>query len=486
MEPWCEPRVRTILQAVRGLSPESFLVGGAIRDALMGRTLPVDLDLIVRNDGFHVARTLANRVPHETAFVPLDAERGSGRIVVRQGGAIVDISSLRGDSLEDDLRSRDFTINALAVSLGDLLTSGIERLIDPMDGRRDLQEGKLRACSGQAFNHDPVRMIRAFRFQAELGFELCPATFEMIRSGSAGMRRVAQERIRDELIGVFGAKRCVDSLRGMDRCGLLDSLFPELTPMRGVGQNEYHHLDVWDHSIEAVRQLELLLEDGGTRFRALAPTIRAYSEEEVVKGRPRSALLKLAALFHDAGKPHCISRDPDGRVRFLGHERISREIFEQAGHNLKLAKREIHTIGEWIEGHMRPMIFTGSTVTKRALYRLRRTFGTDVIGLLLLFLADLGASSGPARTEGIRAHAFTQTCRALEALLKSEEEQLAPLLNGHDIMSAFGLPPGPFLGQVVKRLAELQGSGEVRTREEAISAISHYIGTVTRDREESC
>jgi poly(A) polymerase len=128
------------------------------------------------------------------------------------------------------------------------------------------------------------------------------------------------------------------------------------------------------------------------------------------------------------------------------------------------------------------MILTAaSSVSKRALYRLHRKFGADVIGLLLLFLADLNASSGPARPENVRGLAFTETCRAMEALLKSEEEKQPPLLNGHEIMKAFGLDPGPFLGQVIKRLAELQGSGEVTTREEAISAIRHYIGRAAGD-----
>ncbi|MEJ2716701.1 MAG: HD domain-containing protein [Deltaproteobacteria bacterium] len=476
--------MRTILLAVRDLSPEAFLVGGAIRDALTGRSYPVDLDLIVKGDGFHVARTLVDRLPHEATFVPLDAERGAGRIVVRRGEAIVDISSLQGDSLAEDLRKRDFTINALAVKLEDLLNSGIERLIDPMDGRLDLQRGKLRACSAQTFDDDPVRMIRAFRFQAELGFEICHTTLEMIRSAAQGVQHAAPERIRDELVGVFRAKQCEYSLRDMDRCGILGSLFPELVAMKGVGQNEYHHLDVWDHSIEAVRQLEILLEDQATTFGDAALTVRAYVDEELVRGRPRSALLKFAALFHDTGKPHCISRDPDGRVRFLGHEKISREIFEQAGRRLKLANREIHVIGEWIGGHMRPMILTGSTVSKRALYRLHRTFGVDVIGLLLLFLADLGASSGPARPENIRAHALAQTNRAMKALIESAQEPQQPLLNGHDIMRMFGLTPGPFLGRVVKRLAELEGSGEVRTREEAVGAVRHYIGTARREQEE--
>jgi len=240
--------------------------------------------------------------------------------------------------------------------------------------------------------------------------------------------------------------------------------------MKGCIQNEYHHLDVWGHTLEAVRLLERVLRNPEEHFGDVSGAVAQYCIEEPVKGRPRSALLKLAMIFHDSGKPHTVSVNSHGRIHFFGHEKVSRQLFEQVGLRLRLASREVKSVSEIIGGHMRTLIFTRGPVTNRAVYRLCRHFKRDVVGLLALFLADLGASRGPARAEGLPGPALHGVREALRICLETGKEPRTPLLNGREVMALFGLQPGPYLGGLLKKLDELQGAGEIKTRDEAIEA----------------
>lgn len=464
-----------ILETLAERCPESYLVGGAVRDALMEVARGGDLDLAVQGDGYRLAAELAAVIGPSATFVPLDRKRGTGRVVIEKGVAgELDISSFKGDSIDEDLGARDFTINAMAVRLSDLLQSGTDHLVDPRGGQRDLAKRRIRACSPKAFHDDSLRILRAFRLAARLGFRIAAATLEMIPSALPLLAGVAPERIRDEVFQTLQSDQSFPTVQGMDQRNVLGTIFPELLPMKGVGQNPFHHLDVWDHSLECVFQLEELLAGGAGVFGELRSTIRDYADEQLVTGRSKECLMKLALLFHDAGKPACLTRNENGRIRFFGHEKVSRRIFEEAGERMRLAVREIRLVGEWIGGHMRPMIFTGEVVSKRALHRLHARFGHDIIGLLLIFLADLRATQGPAREPGESELAFQRVCEALKGFLEAAKKPQSRLLNGNDIMRALGLHQGPVVGQILKRVAELHATGKINTTQEALVAATQY------------
>lgn len=476
MKPWEQASVRTLLEALLQRTDESYLVGGIVRDALMGLPGGGDIDVAVRGDGYGLAESLAGALSPNASFVPLDPERGTGRIVLEKGAAgSLDISSFKGDSIEEDLRARDFTINAVAVSVRDLLETGTFRLVDPCGGRKDLESRCIRVCSPSAFHDDSLRVLRAFRLKTLLEFEIHEGTVRTMKEALPLLTGVAGERIRDELFIILNADNCFGVLAEMDRMGVLGVLFPRLLPMKGVAQNPFHHLDVWEHSLESVQKLEILLANGSAAFGELSSHVQEYADSELVIGRSRRALMKLALLFHDAGKPDCAFRDQNARMRFFGHEKVSRLIFLEAADSLKLAAREIRLEGEWIAGHMRAMIFTEETVSKRALHRLHRKFGREAIGLLLIFLADLAASQGPARRPGENEHAFQQVCLALKAWLDAAEKPPQRILNGNDVMEALGLKTGPIVGRILNRLAELQAEGEVNTREDALAAAKDLL-----------
>lgn len=467
--------LRTAVEILRSLVEKSYVVGGVLRDRMLEAPGRADLDLAVKGDGFQVARELTRMMGRYATFVPLDSGRGTARVVLSAHPArSIDISSLRGDGIHQDLEARDFTINALALDTGSFLRGEFDRIVDPMGGQDDLRSRVVRACSPTAFHDDPVRILRAFRFVVTLGFSLAPATKSIIGAQVTLLKTVSPERIRDELFVILSTSHCVRALEEMEELGILTTLFPELDLMKGCTQNWFHHLDVWNHTAAAIGNVEALVDRQEEIFGAFAARVRSYLGEEPVSGRPRVALVKLATLFHDVGKPPSRTVDPGGRIRFFGHEKISAEVFEETGRRLRLATREIRTVRGWIAGHMRPGILTSPEVTRRAIYRLCIAFGEDILGLLLIFVADLEASQGPARNPAADKQATQGVLRVLD-LCFAEEAPPRRLLDGRDLISMFGLREGPEIGRILQNLAELQGSGEITTRDQALEAVRHLI-----------
>jgi len=277
---------------------------------------------------------------------------------------------------------------------------------------------------------------------------------------------------------ILDASEAFPALRDMDRAGIIGVLFPALNSMQGCLQNDFHHLDVWDHTMEMIRCLERILARPKTALGSLEAEVTLYADSEIVSGRSRKALLKLATLFHDSGKPRRAQEDKSGRIRFIGHEGVSQRLFEAAAKRLKLSNREIRTGSQWVKGHMRPMILTTETVTQRAIFRLNRHFGDEIVGLMILFLADLAATRGPARRPGSETLATRNAQRMLEYHYRIEESPQPRLLRGTDLMSLFGLEPGPRIGQILRQVEELQGSGEVSTRDQAIEMVRDMLEEV--------
>ncbi len=467
---------KEILRIINDLVPESYLVGGTIRDHLIGRFRGADLDIAVNGDGLDIARRVIDRTAATATLVALDSKRFTARIVLRSEViSTIDVSPLKGHTIYDDLRKRDFTINAIATSLGDFLKSGVQHLIDPLGGQEDLKNKIVRTCSLDSFEDDPLRILRAFRFAAALGFRISADTLSLIPDSLAKLRNVSPERVRDEFMALLAADNSFPVLRSMDAAGVFDLLFPELAAMKGCGQNEYHHLDVWDHSLEIVRCIEEQIALRFPCFDPIIPFIDRYVKGEPVAGRPRIALLKLAAIFHDSGKPETRFVDPAGRVRFFGHEKASEAIFLKAGARLKLATREMTIVKEWVLGHMRPMFLNEEPISRRAVHRLYRKFGKDMFGLLLLHLADLAASRGPARTHEADENACNAVAKALEISLELQESPPTPLLNGRDLMNLFELQPGRQIGRILRHVAELQAAGEITSTDEAITAARKFL-----------
>jgi putative nucleotidyltransferase with HDIG domain len=450
--PALAPDVRALLATAHELLPgtPAYLVGGAVRDALLGREL-YDLDLAVGGDAPAFARALADLLGG--SYVLLDAERATARVALSEGPVrVIDVAALRGETIEADLAERDFTIDAFAVPLA----AARAAIIDPHRGRLDWGKRLIRLVSDHALTDDPLRMLRAVRLAVQLDFRIEDGTAEAIRRQARLINEASPERQRDEITRALATPRAAQALRLMDSLGLLEQVFPEVTAGRGVAQpKEYHHWDVFDHAIETVAALDFMLAEQAPRrarearfwraqrdaFDIAAPGLRAYLSEEPSEGRPRAVLLKLAGLLHDVAKPETRAPDADGRIRFFGHADIGAKTARSVLRRLRFSRHEAELVATMVEEHLRPGQLTqGDLPTRRALFRFFRDTGEAADGILLLSLADGLAARGPRMPldawrghVAYIAHVFAR---------RSEDEGIVRprrLLTGEEVMAALAV-----------------------------------------------
>jgi poly(A) polymerase len=484
------PQVLSLLATVNDLlsgeGVRSYLVGGFVRDALLGRGT-ADIDIAVARDGVEVAQKVADALGG--SFVLLDRVNRVGRVVIASkeapsGRWELDFSTFQG-SIEQDLARRDFTIDAIAVDPGELAKT--VRLIDPFNGWADLKGGIIRAVSEKTFEADAVRLLRAVRLAAELGFSLDAQTEAQLRDNCHLISGVAGERVREEFLRLLAVPRSRQFLPYLDELGLITAIIPELAGAKGVEQPKEHFRDVFDHSIETVITVDFVLRQGdweyaGDEVLAATPWSEVLAQHfslEVSHGSTRRVLLKLAALLHDVAKPQTKAIDKDGRMRFLGHGKLGATVAAGILERLRFSGREIKLVEVMVREHLRPtQMSQGGLPTRRAIYRYFRDTEGAGIDILFLSLADHLATRGP----GLELGGWREHARTVEYVLAQHFEQgklvvPAKLLSGHDIINTFGLHPGPKIGKLLEALREAQASGEITTREEALAYIRQKLTT---------
>jgi len=469
---------RVLKRAAPLLGGDVYLVGGAVRDILLGQgSARHDLDLAVPREALSIARRVADHLGGH--LVVLKEERGTARVLVEEAGERfqLDLADFRGDGIEADLRGRDLTVNAMAARLTELLGDGVAPLIDPLGGLEDLEKRRLRLCAPTALLDDPARSLRAVRLAQ--AFEMAIPTELESALAAVGplLSQVAVERLRDELLRLMDLPRGSRGLRELDRLGLLEVLLPEVGPMRRCPQGPPHRYDVLEHSLRAVEALELLLADLDRVFPD-QPDLRAGLAESPEPGIGRAALLKLAALLHDVAKPATRTVDEE-RVRFIGHDKLGAEMSRAIGQRLRLANASVQFLERLVRHHLRPMHLSQvETITPRARYRFYRDLGDATPDLILLVVADAAA------TVGVEPAAVVSgaTGRLLRGLLGGwrvarDEARVPPLVNGHDIMAAFDLPPGPSVGRLLAQAREAQALGLARTKADALETLRRLKGS---------
>ena len=454
---------------------EPHVVGGFLRDALLGEP-SYDLDLTVSGDAIAVARHLADALGG--TLVLLDEPRNIARVVVQQDGETwhIDLASLQGERLQD-LASRDFTIDAMSVPLRALLMEDWNSsILDPFDGKSDLARRLIRAVDRKAFREDGLRLLRAVRLAASLGFDIEAGTQDVIRTDADNMIGVSGERIRDEFLAVLASSNAMRHVYLLDDLKLLGQVVPELEEGRGVTQPKEHYWDVLQHNVETVGAVEGLLERKWVPSWALDMVpwndqLHAYFQEVAGEGHTRSTLLKLAGLLHDIAKPATRTMDSEGRIRFLGHHSQGAVIARTILQRLRMSRRTVQMIETEIEHHLRPGQMSHGTelATLRAVYRYFRSAGNLAIDTLYLNLADYLAARGPLLEHGEWAAYTTKVKHILETGLTQEQPSAMPkLVDGHDLMADLNLLPGPQVGWLLETIQEAQATGEVKTREEVM------------------
>jgi poly(A) polymerase len=449
--------------AVADPRQEPVLVGGLVRDVVLGRPVAGDVDVAVPAGALALGERVAQRLGG--TCVVLDAERGAARVVA--SGLQLDLADFRAPTLEGDLRAREFTINALAVPLRPLLRHGRAPIVDPTGGLGDLRHRRLRPPAPGVLDDDPVRALRGVRLEATLGFRLTPAAARAVAAAAPRLAAVSPERVRDELLALLALEAAAGAFRRGDRLGLLAAVLPEVEPMRTCHQPAPHRFPVLEHSLRAVAGADRVV----ARPHALAPfgdELAAHLGETLGGGVRRAQVLKLAALLHDVAKPET-RQFVAGRVRFFNHDVVGAAQARAIGGRLRLPGAVATALERLVRHHLRPMHLAGAEpLTARARYRFYRDLGPDTRDLLLLALVDGAAVRGQSPfAVWPRATLIQDLLRGWE--IQQQATAAPPLVRGEDVMTRFGLPPGPHVGRLLQRAREAQDLGLVHTRDEALA-----------------
>jgi poly(A) polymerase len=467
-----------LLGFLASLHPGMYLVGGYLRDYFLG-TVSDDVDFIVRGDPAAVAARVAEK--YRGKFFRLKGEEFTCRVVIDEAGRrrTVDLSPLRGFGIETDLSLRDFTVNAMAVEVDRLVAEGAillpRDLVDKHYGWRDLSQGILRECHNETFLSDPVRLVRALRFHHVLGMRFEERTLNHLKKYAFLVARVPGERTAAELLETLRHEGTSRVFADMASTGLMQHLFPELVETVGLEQNSYHHLDVWSHTLLTLDELDGLLRAPEGVYPDHADVMAERMVRRLQDLYPRAAFLRLAALYHDAGKAETFSRDEKGRIHFHGHQERSREAVLRLSERLRLSRRARDYLAATVGRHMDIGLSCKEDVSPRRLRRMVARLGEELPDVVLLSTADRFATRGPLTTEESLAR-YVEVCRALLREYRREEE-LPPLLRGRDLLEELGMRQGPMVGEILREVRAAQMEGRVRSREEALELAGKLLAS---------
>ena len=451
-----------------------YLVGGILRDIFLGRDkVNLDFDFCLKKGAINFGKKLTREI--KAGFVVLDKEHGACRLVKKAGDKIytLDFTDFRDKDLKGDLRHRDFTINSIALSLGDVFGKNnlADALIDPYGGSKDLKLKTIRMTNPKAFDEDPLRILRAFSLAATFDFKIEPKTLFLIKKKSHKLTGVSLERIRDELFKILERPNSYKYIVELDKLKILKRIIPEIEIMRGMNQGPYHHLDIWQHSLETLKQLENAVEE-----LAGDEEIQDYLNKIISADRRRLALSKLGAILHDIGKPEAM-RHEDGKIKFHGHEKIGSDITEDIAKRLKLSNDELNVLRKIVFLHLRPgYLADKEDVTARAIFRYFRDAQNETVSILLVSLGDQRSTRGPLTTKKGRMQHEKLVARLIkEYFNRQKQPKFVRILNGDELMKHFKLEPSPLIGKILREIEELQAVGKIKTKQEAFKVAAKFI-----------
>ena len=440
----------------------AWLVGGAVRDALLGRETP-DIDLAVQGDVRGLARELG-RIAGGHAF-QLSDEFGAWRVRSHAQDWQVDLTPLMGDTLEQDLRRRDLTINAIARELG----AGQAELIDPCGGAADLRAGRLRSVGPESFSDDPLRVMRLTRMAAELGFSAEQDTLRLAAASAPALAAVAAERVFTELRLMLSSDRAVDGLELAQSIGATAAMLPELDALRGLAQSDYHHLDVYEHTLATLQATIDLHKDPGAVFGDLGPALSEVLDEPLANELTRGQALRFGALLHDIAKPLTYALSEEGRPTFFAHDVRGAELATQILTRLRASERLKAHVASLTRHHLRlGFLVHERPLSARAVYRYLAACEPVEVDVTALSVADRLATRGRNAERAIRAHLELAGHMLGDALAWRRGRPCSPLA-GDELARALGLAPGPQLGRLLAELSEAAYAGEVDSRDAVLA-----------------
>lgn len=472
-----DPFLGSLLEYLASLQPgEAYLVGGYLRDYFLG-DVPEDIDFITSIYPQSLASEVASRYGGKSFL--LYEEDKSYRVVIdaENKRRTLDFAPIKGLSVEEDLSYRDFTINAMAMDVGMLIEE--RRLILPRDlidkhyGWQDLNLGILRECHNQAFLMDPVRLVRALRFRHLLEMEIEERTLNHMKKYAPLITKVPGERITVELMETLSFPDTSRIFKELESTGLLHYLFPDLVECVGLEQNAYHHLDVWSHTLLTLEELDRLLCEPEWTYPDFAAKIKEHMREPLHDLYPRSSFLRLATLYHDAGKPAVFSLDESGRIHFYHHQKHSEEAVLSLAERLRMSGKARDYLSRTVGCHMDIGFALSNRCSRRTLRKIAGRMGEEMVDVVLLSTADRLATRGPLTTgEGLRR--YVEFCNELLQEYYREKE-IPPIIGGKDLMDELFLREGPLIGEILREVRMAQMEGAVTSREQALGLARDLI-----------
>jgi poly(A) polymerase len=437
----------------------AWLVGGAVRDQLLGRPT-ADFDVALSSEPRPIAKSLA-RACGAHVFA-LSEGFGAWRVVARDHSWQVDLLSLGAQTIEADLAKRDLTINAIAQPLGG------GDYVDPFGGLEDLRQRRLRMVSPEAFDADPLRTIRVARLACELSFEVDRGTVSAARARAAGLDRVAPERIFAELRRIVIADRVLAGLELMDATGVTDVVLPELSELRGVEQSKYHHLDVYEHTRAVLAETIALVREPDTWLGPHAREVSSLLAEPLASELTRGQALRFGALLHDIAKPQTRRVTSEGRVTFIGHDESGAAVAASILTRLRAGERLSEHVAALARHHLRlGFLVHEMPLPRRRIYEYMRTCEPLQVDVTLLSVADRLATRGEGSERAIARHLELAQQMLAEGLAWRENRPRPPI-RGDRLARALGLRPGPELGRILAELEAASYAGEISGPDEAI------------------
>ncbi len=463
-----EPRVRAAREALGAAAVPAWVVGGTVRDALLGRPIR-DLDIAVDGDPALAAKAISRALGGPV--FRLSEEFGAWRVVLRGEGFTCDVSPLQADTIEGDLARRDFSVNAIALPL----TLEEAAPLDPQGGVADVETRTLRVLGGDsldtsAYALDALRPWRLARLSTELGFAPDARTERLTLEAASSVTNASPERIFAELRRLVIADRVLHGLALADRLGLIAAVLPELAALHGVEQSHFHHLDVHGHTLEVLREQLGIEHDPASVFGPeLGPRVADLLAEQLADDLTRAQALRFAALTHDIAKPATRQVLPNGRVTFIGHDRVGEEVISVICRRLRTSERLREFLGAIARHHLvLGFLVHERPIDRGAVYRYLRTCSPVEVEVTVLSCADRLATRGKNAERAIELHVELARELMAAALEWRATGPPKPAVRGDALARALGMEPGPELGVLLSKLAEARYTGEASTADEAV------------------
>jgi len=447
-----------------------YLVGGCVRDVLLERNAQ-DIDLACSN-----ARQLAHALAKEKYAVCVVMDKKPNvpcfRLINRKSPEnFIDITEIRGDSIESDLQQRDFTVNAMAISLASGKFDPLQ-ILDVVDGQKDLEKKIIRQTSKDAFIDDPLRMLRAFRFSAQLGFEIESETLHDIQKHADLIKQVSAERIHFELKLLLREPDIYHFIEQMDLSGLLTAIFPEIESLRNCCQNNYHHTHVWGHSLETLKALEILIAQLDSLLETTSDYVLNFFRQN-----DNMAMIKLACLFHDIAKPDTQKVDPETQhISFFQHDKLGKTAIEKIADRLRLSKKNAAFLCTLVEEHLHIRDLLQAITRRKTVLRNIRKLGEPIVAITLLSIADKLATCGIKSQETDRLAYQDKAIHFIESYYNDIQPIICTksLITGKHLIE-WGIQPGPIMGKLLRIVREAQDEGKISTPEQAFALVKEEM-----------